>query len=81
VGKKELREVKNHLVGSHAISLQRRNSLASSLALNEIYGLRYDEHIQYKKNVMQVTAEEVRAIAEKYLDPSSEVLAVLTPEG
>lgn len=80
VGKRELDEVKNHLVGSHAISLQRRNALASSLALNEIYGLGCAEHLDYEKKVMRVTSTDIREAARRYLDPRSEVLAILAPQ-
>jgi zinc protease len=79
VGKMELNRVKNHMVGTHAISLQRRAALASTMALNELYGLGYDEHLRYPGNIAKVTSSQLLEVARRYLDPEKEVLAVASP--
>ena len=77
---RELKEIKNHLAGSQAISLQRRAVVAANMALNELYGLGYEEHTRYREKILAVTADDVRAVAQELLNPSHEVLAIVSPK-
>jgi zinc protease len=76
----ELERAKRYLVGAHDIGLQRRASLASALALNECYGLGWDEYQRYSPAILAVTANDVQRVARRFLDPSRVVVATIKPE-
>ena len=75
----ELARAKQNLIGTHAIGLQRRASVAGSLALDHLYGLGAEAYLHYDQEVHAVTAEAVREAAQTYLDPRGEVLAEVGP--
>lgn len=75
----ELERAQRYLVGAHDISLQRRSALAAALAFDECYGLGWDDYRRYAANVLAVTADDLRRVAKKYLDPRREVEALLLP--
>ena len=79
VGKKELQEVQNHLVGSHLIAFQRRGTMASNIALNDLYGIGCDEHAKYAQRILNVSARDVKQCAETYLDRKHSVLVLAGP--
>ncbi len=81
VSEPELARSRQHLIGTHAISLQRRAASAGALALDHAYGLGAEEHRRYPERIAAVTAGHVRAVAQKYLDPKGEVLALVGPKG
>jgi zinc protease len=63
----ELTRAQRYLIGTHAIELQRCGARAMAMALNELYGMGYDEHTRYAAAIRQVTAAQVQALAAKYL--------------
>ncbi|MCD6496876.1 MAG: insulinase family protein [Deltaproteobacteria bacterium] len=79
VGKKELEEVQNHLVGNHLIAFQRRDTMATSIALNELYGIGCDEHAKYEQRILNVSARDVKQSAQRYLDRKHSVLVLAGP--
>jgi zinc protease len=76
----ELDRAKRYLVGAHEISLQRRASLASTIAFNACYGLGWDEYTRYAPSILAVTAEDVQRVARRFLDPKRAVVATIKPE-
>jgi len=76
----ELRRARRYLVGHHDLALQQRSAVAAALAFNELYGLGYDAHLQYARQIEAVTAADVLRVARTVLAPGSEVAVVLTPE-
>ena len=60
--------------------VQRRSSLASTLAFNECYGLGWDEYTRYAAGVLAVTVADVQRVAREYLDPRKEVVAIVKPD-
>ncbi|TMA45741.1 MAG: insulinase family protein [Deltaproteobacteria bacterium] len=81
IGAAELARARHHLIGTHAISLQRNSARAAVYAFDECYGLGADASAKYAANVAAVSAEDVLATAQSLLTPSREVIALVAPEG
>jgi zinc protease len=77
----ELERARTHLIGTHAISLQRNSARAAVYAFDECYGLGADASAKYAERVAAVTADDVLATAQSVLAPSREVIALVAPEG
>ena len=77
ISSEELARTQRYLCGNHAIELQRSSARSSVMALQACYGMPYDNHEQYASNIMSVTASDVLAAAQRYLDPSQLVEAVV----
>ena len=77
----ELDRARTHLIGTHAISLQRNSARAAVYAFDECYGLGADASSQYAARIGAVTAQDVLAAAQRILVPSREVIALVAPEG
>ncbi len=50
------------------------------MAFNELYGMGYDAGKEYAENILAVTADDVRRVAKKYLDPSIRAVITVGPE-
>jgi zinc protease len=81
IGAAEIARARHHLIGTHAISLQRNSARAAVYAFDECYGLGADASAKYAANVAAVSAEDVLATAQSLLTPSREVIALVAPEG
>jgi len=81
VGAHELRRVQRYAIGTHQIALQRKATLASCMAFDELYGLGYAAYRRYADEVSAVTAEQLRAVARRYLVEQRRVVAIVRPEG
>jgi len=77
----ELERARTHLIGTHAISLQRNSARAAVHAFDECYGLGADASSQYAERIAAVTASDVLAAAQRILAPSRETIALVAPEG
>jgi zinc protease len=75
----ELTRARQHLVGAHALSLERRSAIAAALAFHEAYGQGWREYRRYAENLRKVTVADVQRVAHQYLDPRREVVAVIKP--
>ena len=80
-GAAELDRARAHLIGTHAIGLQRNSARAAVYAFDECYGLGANASAQYAERVSAVSAADVLAAAQRTLDPKSEVVALVAPEG
>lgn len=78
---REIGRAKRYLMGAHEISLQRASARSGTMALNEAYGLGYDEHARYSAAIEAVTAEHVREVARDIIDFDRAVRAIVAPEG
>lgn len=76
----ELDRAKRYLSGSHDIGLQRLGARATSMALNEIYGLGYLAHRDTPAKINAVTLEDVKRVAARVLG-GARVTAVVGPQG
>ena len=82
ISEKEIRLAKISLIGKYRIGLQRYSSLAYRTALDELYGTGYDAYIDYPSFIENVSAEDVAAAAEKYIDLENvSILTVVGEEG
>lgn len=75
----ELSRAQRYLVGSYEIGLQRASSRASTMALNEAYGIGYDAHARHAERVEAVTAADIRAVARDLVDFEHMARAVVGP--
>ncbi|HKC60909.1 MAG TPA: pitrilysin family protein [Myxococcales bacterium] len=80
-GAAELDRARSHLIGTHAIGLQRNSARAAIYAFDECYGLGADASSRYAERIAAVGAADVLAAAQRVLDPRAEVLALVAPEG
>lgn len=81
VSSDELNSAKNYLSGSFARSLESPQTIAS-FALNiERYGLDKDYYRNYLKKVAAVKAEDVQAVAQKYVQPDKSYIMVVGNAG
>lgn len=76
----ELARAKAKLLGQKKIARQELGNLAQLTALDELYGLGYQNFDAEDARIEAVTLEEVRSVAARYLDPDRYVLAILQPE-
>jgi zinc protease len=74
--KDEVTRAKNYIIGSHEMSLQRGDAQSSSMALMEIYGYGYRDHLNYPEEIRKVTADDVLRVGARLLrmDESVEVM-------
>ena len=50
------------------------------MAFNELYGLGFESHLHYDERLSAVTADAVRALANRLLVPNSRVLSIVGPQ-
>ncbi|MFB6351901.1 MAG: M16 family metallopeptidase [Bradymonadaceae bacterium] len=75
----ELARAKRYLIGNHDIGLQKNSSRALSIGLDELYDLGYKRSLQFGDYIEEVTREDVRRVAQEYLQPESSVASVIKP--
>jgi len=73
----ELDGIKNYLAGTFTITNSNRSGIISQLGFVDLYGLGDSYVTSYIKNVLAVTPEDVRATAEKYIDPNKMSVAIV----
>ena len=76
----EIARAQRYLQGSHAIGLQRTGARATTMSLNELYGLGHLNHLEHQRRLAAVTVDDVRRVARKVLS-RARVTAVVGPEG
>jgi zinc protease len=76
----ELKRAKAKIIGQKKISRQDLGHLASTTALDELYGLGYQRAELDDAKFEALTVEQVKAVAQKYLKPDALVIAVVKPE-
>lgn len=79
ISDEELLRAQRHLVGSHAIGLQKNASRAAVIALDTAYGMGPDHFSTYQQRVESITVEQVQEAARRHLDLDRSVVAVVTP--
>ncbi len=77
VGPAELERAKNILVTNYELGLQTHSAQALEMALNETYGLGQDFGRRYSEAIAAVTAEDVLAVARRYLQPEHAVTVLV----
>jgi zinc protease len=75
----ELHRAKAKIIGQKKIARQELGHLASTTALDELYGLGYQRAELEDAKYEAVTREQIKAVAQKYLRPDALVVAVVKP--
>jgi zinc protease len=75
----ELKRAKAKIIGQRKIQRQDLGSLATTSALDELYGLGYGHSDAEDAKIAAVTVAEVKAVAQKYLRSELAVVAVINP--
>ena len=76
----ELKRSKAKIIGQKKIARQELGHMASTTALDELYGLGYQRADLDDAKYEAVTLEQIKAAAQKYLKPDALVVAVVKPE-
>ena len=74
----ELARAREKSVGQQEIRNQSNQAFAFQAALNELYGLGYDFHLEQRRQIAALTVEEVRAVARKYFSQPA-ITAIVRP--
>jgi zinc protease len=77
--KEELERAKAKVVGQRKIARQDLGTLAMTAALDELYGLGFAHSDTQDALFQAVTLDQVKAVAQKYLDPEASVIALIKP--
>lgn len=77
VPQEELDGIKNYLTGNFAISLEDPETVAKFAINIERYHLPKDYYTNYLKNLAAVTADDVYAMAQKYIRPENATILVV----
>ncbi len=76
----ELKRAKAKIIGQRKISRQDLGGFAMTTALDELYGLGYAHTDQEDALYEAVTLEQVKAAAQRYLQPTALVIALTRPQ-
>ncbi len=76
----ELADNKANFIGRLPLQLESNEGVAASILTMERYGLGLDYLREYAGIIQAVTADEILAAAQRYLDPKAYALAVAGPE-
>jgi len=76
----ELARAKEKLLGQSQIRNQSSDALASVCALDELYGLGFDNYLKEAAQVEAVTVEDTKRIAHEYFATKPAVTAIVTPK-
>jgi zinc protease len=71
VSKKELEDAKNFYLGYFPSRFETPQQIATQVLNVEIYGLGDDYLKNYRKNVRNITVDDIQRVAQKYLDPEN----------
>ena len=76
----ELKRAKAKIIGGKKIARADLGNLASTSALDELYGLGYQRSEQDDAKYAAVTLEQIKAAANKYLKPNAFVVSIVKPD-
>lgn len=78
----ELRRAKESLIGRYRTeTLQDIGAFSMMSALDELYGLGFDNYTRYEAMVRNVTADSIQNMAKKYLDMNKSAVVIIMPKG
>ncbi len=75
----EIERSKRFIIGNYILDLQRNASVASLLAMQEIYHMPKGELHRFIDQIEKVTQQDILRVAKKYLRPAHSVLSVIRP--
>jgi predicted Zn-dependent peptidase len=80
VPEQEFNDIKTYLKGTFRASRETNRALAFMASLDELYGLGFENYLQYDAKIDQVTREDVRDIAMRYFDLEKVAVVVTRPK-
>lgn len=80
VSEQELQETKTYLKGTFLMNLDTISSLAFITSMDEFYGLGYNHYQEYSSGIDKVSPQEIRSLAQKYLDWGKAAVVVSLPK-
>jgi len=75
----EVERAKQYLIGTFEIGLQTNGAQASTMSLDELYGIGFDYHQKYPEEIQKVKKEDVHRVAQKYFALDAYSLAIIRP--
>jgi zinc protease len=75
----ELARAKKKLIGQQQIANQSNDSFGYQSALDELYGLGFDNYKRLEQEVEAITLDQIRAITAKYFRDQPHVMALVRP--
>jgi zinc protease len=78
----EWKKAHTFITGNHQLSQQSLGSQSMGMALDELYGLGYDEYFHFDRALSKVTPADIQRVTQKYLHPQkckSQVLSMVGP--
>jgi len=79
VSDRELEDIKMYLKGSFKSGLQTNAALNATANFDELYGLGFDHYKEYGDLIDNVTKEDIKRLAGKYLDLQKKTVVVTRP--
>ncbi len=79
VSDEELKDIKAYLKGIFKTSHQTNSALNFTSSLNELYGLGFNHHQEYDTLIDRVTKEDIKRLANEYLDLNKSAIVVTRP--
>ncbi|MGB9596087.1 MAG: M16 family metallopeptidase, partial [Candidatus Poribacteria bacterium] len=76
----ELERGKRMCISNKLIGLQTNADQAFSMGLDELYGLGYDELLHYEDRINAITKEDIKRVANKYLQLDKCAIAIVKPK-
>jgi len=80
VSDEELASAKKALIGRHMISMQTNSAKTFTIALDELYGLGYDDYRQYKENINKCSKSDIMKIANMFFNFNDLISVSVMPE-
>jgi len=77
VSDSELKLAKKELIGNRKIALQTNSALSFQTGLDELYGLGYEDYLNYENSVMPITRNDILNVARKYFNPKISTILVV----
>ena len=68
ISEDDIASSKNQLISEYAYSLETNYAMSMTMALDELYGLRYDDYRRYPANIKTLTREEIMQCAVEIFD-------------
>ena len=81
ISPEELERNKNRLIGRFQFSLQTNGGRAFRSALDELYGLGYDDYFGYEAKSRSLSIADLSRVSNEYSSPDNYALVVVEPEG
>lgn len=77
----ELQRVRNRLLGEFSFGRQTSGQRAFAAALDELYGIGYEDWRLYPERIKSLTAADLSRVARQYFTPESYAVAIVEPAG